>query len=186
MAERLPDRAPGLDGFRPALFLARQPFLAWTATAGCIATWFWFLTLLMNRGRPITLNGVVILVVLGPVMGYGLAVLTALPLFLVLRAFRAKVVWAAAAGEDVLTTRTANHFLGDEGRGGTLHVTTRALVFVPNRFNVQLTVSRVAWADVRGAAWYRIVTPRGVLSQLLVVRTASGEERYVVQHPEQL
>jgi hypothetical protein len=69
--------------------------------------------------------------------GFGFAALAVSPLFFAVRALSPKIAFPLEDGEVVLHTRSANHFLTGEGRGGELLLTTRRLGFCPHRFNVQ-------------------------------------------------
>jgi hypothetical protein len=81
--------------------------------------------------------------------GGGLAMfLVGMPFFLV-RAFTRAPAFELEMDERVLDERAANDFLGGEGRGGKLMVTTRRLVFRPHRFNVQLDLFSVRLDEVR-------------------------------------
>src|SRR5262245_57959090 len=139
MADQRRDVLPTYKGLRAAFFLFTRPFLLWPGTLATIVVWFWFVTTMMRTGHG-TPGHFVTLVLIGPLVGFGFAVMTALPGFMLWRAIAVQAPELVRQdGERVLTARKANHWLGDEARGGTLHVTTRALVFVPHRFNVQLT-----------------------------------------------
>ena len=48
----------------------------------------------------------------------------------------------------VLEERAASHFLGGEGRGGKLLVTSRRLAFRPHRFNVQLATWSLPLSEI--------------------------------------
>src|SRR5262249_40925869 len=119
------------------------------------------LTMLAN-GRASTENALVLLA-LSPVVGLGIAVLTGLPGFMVLRALRPKNRFEPERGESIKSDVAANHFLRNEGRGGRLFVTDRRLVFVPHRFNVQLDRVEQRLADVRAIQWARVVGQRGLV-----------------------
>ena len=123
------------------------------------------------------------LVAITPLVALGFAVLTGLMAFMLYRAVAARAApLQLARGEEVFEELRANHFLGDEARGGRLHFTNRRVVFLPHRFNVQLSARSVALEDVLNARWARVVGMHGVpLSSVLELETKSGRETFVVE-----
>lgn len=184
-ALRLPDRSHLGPGLRGSLFLFRQPFVLWPAIAGCAACLAGLLALSVNNERA-SFQTMAPLVLMTPLIGFGFAVLTGLPGFMVQRAVtEAAPRLELEPGEDTLLERRANHFLGDEARGGRLFVTTRRLVFVPHRFNVQLAMAEIALDRVEAARWARIVGAYGAqLSSIVEVATAGGPQTFVVDRAE--
>jgi hypothetical protein len=186
-ARKLPDRSHVGPGLRAAVFLFRQPFLLWPAVIGALVLSGWLLTISIQNGRA-SAESVAILIALAPVLGFGTAVLTALPGWFVVRAItgRAPALTLERGEEEVLSCR-ANHFLGDEGRGGKLHVTTRAVTFVPHRFNIQLSVRRVPLASIESVAWARVIGPSGMpLSCVLEIATRDGTDTFVVERAAEI
>ncbi len=168
--------------WRSSLYVFRQPFVLWPAVVGALVSGAWMLSLMVANGRA-TPNHVVTLVAISPVMGFGFAVLVGLPAFMIQRAFKAKPApFAPADDETILAKERANHFLGDEGRGGELLLTDRRIVFVPHRFNVQLAAVEQALGRVRSVEWARVVNAAGLpLSHVLWVVEDERRERYVVR-----
>jgi hypothetical protein len=135
---------------------------------------------------------------IGLMCGAGTAVLCVLPGFFVYRAlFTAPPTAALEAGERILSTSRANHFLNGEGRGGRLFVTERRIGFLPHRYNVQLAPWSVAWDSVTGfstpnsAVVGAVAAVAGVparaLQNFLVVQLRDGkQERLVVWNRKQM
>jgi hypothetical protein len=82
------------------------------------------------------------------ICGGGVAVMLLGPVFFLLRLRVPAPVVTLEDGEVLLNERLANHFLGGEGRGGALLISSRRLLFRPNRFNVQLNTWSVPLADI--------------------------------------
>jgi hypothetical protein len=184
-ALRLPDRSHVGPGLRGALFLFRQPFMLWPgllATAACIAG----VGLLGVRAPSGPVGATVMLGLMTPLIGFGFAALTGLPGFMLYRALATRAPELCLdAGEQALLTARANHFLGDEGRGGRVSVTNSRVVFVPHRFNVQLAGCAVALDDVTSAKWRTILGPGGSpLSSVVELETTGGTEVFVVDRAE--
>ena len=181
MSEHLPDVLPTYKGWRAPFFMFTQPFIAWPGLVAALAIATWFGQLLAHSGH-VTVRDVLLVLAISPVCGFGVAVLTALPAFFLWRIARTpKPELALEPGETVIFSRWANHWLGHEARGGTLYMTTRALVFVPHRLNVQLAGARVAWSALQSTAWFRIVSATGLpMSAVLVTRTRGDEAWFVV------
>ena len=180
-ALRLPDRSHFGPGLRGAFFLFRQPFVLWPGTAAWIA--LLGLIAATSIGNPrATFETVATLVAITPLVALGFAVLTGLMGFMLYRAIAAKgPALELETGEEVLEERRANHFLGDEARGGRLHLTRRRVVFLPHRFNVQLAPRSVLLREVRSARWARILGPTGLpISSVLELETGGGKETFVV------
>ena len=133
-AGRLAPRA----ALAPIVFLiSRWPvLLAWAIGASGMC--FLMLSQAIAHGHRAP-SELLMLAGIGIFSGLGAAVpLAGLPFF-VARSFTTPPKIALEPGEALLHERVANHFLGGEGRGGKLLVTTRRLAFQPHRFNVQLT-----------------------------------------------
>lgn len=184
---RLPDRSHVGPGLRGSIFLFRQPFVLWPAIAGCAACLAGIALLSVNNERA-TLQSVAVLVALTPLLGLGFAVSTGLPGFMLWRALAASPPRLSLDdGEETLVERRANHFLGDEARGGRVFVTTRRLVFVPHRFNVQLAAACIPLDDVTAARWARILGPYVMqMSSILEIATSRGPQTFVVDRAERV
>jgi hypothetical protein len=185
MARQLGDASFAGPGLRSSFFLFRQPFIVWPAIVGALAWGAWMISLTAQNEQG-TIESIVILGALLPVMGLGVAVLTGLPGFMVYRLLTApKQQWRPERGEEELYRAKANHFLGDEGRGGTAIVSTRRISFVPHRLNVQLEDRDIAIEAIDGVAWRRIVNGRGMtMSTVVVLTTSTGDEVIVIKRAE--
>ncbi len=113
--------------------LTRKPILLTWALGAAGMAW-----LLLSQDPP---NGrepsLTLLVPLAIFCGLGFAALVVGPVWMVLCLRKPKTTWTAPDGERPLRSLDANHILHGESRGGKLHITDRALHFVPNRFVVQ-------------------------------------------------
>ena len=185
--QRLPDRTFAYLGAKSAFYLFRQPFIWISGLLGAIGagvSLYW--TAIANGKSP----GDILPLVLGlsPVLGLGLAVLTALPSFLIWRAVHAeKKRFAPHEGETLLEESRANHFLGDEGRGGRLYLTDRRLLFLPHRFNVQLDSVEIALEAVRAVGWRRILRGAQLMSTTVELETTEGRpEVFVIGEAERV
>lgn len=173
---------PVAQGWRSSVFLFRQPFVLVPGVLATIGVAVWLVSLTIANGRA-SVQHVVTLVAVAPLCGFGFAMLTALPAFMIFRAFGERHEFTANPGESVILVERANHFLRDEGRGGTLTLTDRRIVFVPHRFNVQLSSIEQPLDRVRDLEWTRVVTGAGVvLSNILHVKEDGRTERYVVKN----
>lgn len=187
MAEQLPDRGFAGAGGASAFFLFRQPFLAVPGLLASVVVFGGLLHLAMDNGEA-DAEAVVTLALLSPLVGFGFAVLTALPGFFLVRLIGApKRVFEPEADEALLEDRAANHFLGREGRGGRLYLTDRRLVFLPHRFNVQLEPVELSLSAIREVGWRRVTSGRGLtMSTTVEVETEDGTEVFVVGDAEAL
>jgi hypothetical protein len=77
-------------------------------------------------------------------------------------ALRPKLALEPEQGEAIVNQERANHFLRDEGGGGTLFITDRRVMFLPHRFNVQLDRVEHRLPDIRDMQWARVVTSTGM------------------------
>jgi hypothetical protein len=152
----------------PAVYLfTRWPvLLAWgIGTAG----WLWILVPQMEaKGEDAFGLAVGISVLCGG--GFGLMVVG--PIFFVARLLSPPPAVPLEEGETTLLARPANHFLGGEGRGGTLLITSRRLAFRPHRFNVQLSSWTVPLEAVDRTEAHG--------DRLLVVHTGASEPAWIV------
>lgn len=176
----LPDRS-ALAGLRSSLFLFRQPFLLYPALLATVA-WAALLLVMSERNGKLTAETALVMLFVSVLCGFGVAVLFALPAFLAVRAFGPKIEPSFEDGESRFLDVPANHFLGDEGRGGRLYVTDRRALFVPHRFNVQLATVEQRWDRVEDLQWARVVGAGGApLSSVLEIVERERVERYVVR-----
>jgi len=184
-----------LGGWRSALFLFRQPFMLIPGTLATVAIAASLLLTMSANGKT-SPDHVATLLLIAPLCGFGVAVMTGLPGFMVLRALRPKPALELRDDESVLLHVAANHMLRHEGRGGELYVTSRRLLFVPHRFNVQLAqveqplgeIERLEWARIVGAAGLPLscfldVSGRGRLEQF-VVKDAAATGRVIEEATE--
>jgi hypothetical protein len=163
------------------LFLFRQPFLLVPGVLGTVLAAGFFLRTMAANGRT-SAGHFVTLLIIAPLVGFGLAVLTGLPAFMVRAALRPKLAFEPEQGEVIVKQERVNHFLRDEGRGGTLFITDRRIVFLPHRFNVQLDRVEHRLLDIRDMQWARVVTATGVpVSCILEIVEADRTEKYVVK-----
>lgn len=186
-ALRLPDRSHLGPGLRGALFLFRQPFMLWPGllmTAACLMG----VVLLGVHAPSGPVGPTLVLGLMTPVFGLGFAALTGLPGFMLYRALATRAPELCLdAEEQALFTARANHFLGDEGRGGRISVTDARVVFVPHRFNVQLAGCEMALDDVTSVKWRTILGPTGLpLSSLVELTTAGGTDVFVVSRADRV
>ena len=118
----------------------------------------------------------------------GLAGLTALAtgtlfafligLFMRSRLATAGTELALEPGERIVHQGAANHFLGAEGRGGRLYLTTSRLVFNPHQFNIQSSGVTIARPDIVRAEPTKTL---GIVPNGLLVHLRDGRsERFVV------
>jgi hypothetical protein len=83
-----------------------------------------------------------------------------------------------AAGDDIVHTGFANHFLNFEGRGGRLALTKTELVFVPHAVNMQRGDLHIPRSEIASVA---AVRTWGIVPNGLAVTLKSGKvERFVV------
>ncbi|MEM6791162.1 MAG: hypothetical protein AAGA56_11380 [Myxococcota bacterium] len=186
MAQQLPDRHFAGPGAWSALYLFRQPFVVLPFILASLA-WGGYLVSLVtaqtggDAGTVATMLGIALM------CGFGFAVLTALPGFAAYRLLTApKPSWQACSDEEALDEFGANHFLGDEGRGGRLYVTNQRLVFLPHRVNVQLDPCEVFFGDILAVGWRNITRKGQVLSTTLELATKEGDQVFVVKNAFQL
>lgn len=185
---RLPDRDPVVPGLRALWFLVRQWFVAVPAFLATVA-WCVFALSLAEANGTGSLQGLITLVALAPVIGFGAAVLTGLPGFLLVRLLqRPPAPPSLEAGEEELFAAPANHFLGDEGRGGRLRITTRRILFAPHRLNVQRAPVAISLSEVRSVGWAVVLGPgRTPLSRVVeVVAARSTTELFLVDAAERV
>jgi hypothetical protein len=170
-----------LGGYRSAFFLFRQPFLSIPGVLATVGVAAWLLGLMIANGRASAAHAFT-LVLISPAVGFGFAVLTALPAFFLARAFAPKPAPLSLGEGEVLNEEVAaNHFLRHEGRGGRLFVTDRRVVFIPHRFNVQRASVEQRLADVRDVRWGRVLSPAGTpLSSFVELVEDGRSERYVL------
>jgi hypothetical protein len=172
---QLPDRST-LAGFMSVIFLARQRFI-WIPTAFISIGLSLLILISWIVSRKGAIGDVFTLIAFTPLVGVGFSVLTTLPGFLILRAFRSKPTFSLEPGEAIVQEAPANHMLRHEGRGGRLVITNRRIVFLPHRFNVQLDVIARPFSDVTDIAWARVINRYGLeMSQCLEVGTSGGTE----------
>ena len=131
------------------------------------------------RGHT-ALSDVAFMTGLSAFCGLGFAALAVGPIWMVVRAFAQPPVLALEPGETILRELAANHFLGGEGRGGKVVVTTRRLAFRPHRFNVQVTTWSAGLEDLRG------MRSEGSRFLLVEVQGASKPEWFVVWSPDRI
>ena len=166
------------------MFILRQKrFLAFCLFAAVVCAVP--LLILAARNHHDAPAELVTMALIGMFCGFGLAVLIALVVFAVYRTFfTAAPAIALAPYEDVLARMPANSFLDGEARGGTLFVTQRRLIFVPHRFNFQLTSTFIPWDDIRGC----LPVPTTPLSQtILTIEMRDGSlQRLVVYNRQAL
>jgi hypothetical protein len=110
--------------------------------------------------------------------GLGFAALAVGPAWMAIRAFARAPVLDLQAGEMPLRELAANHFLGGEGRGGKVVVTTRRLAFRPHRFNVQVTTWSARLEDLGE------MRPEGNRFLVLHVAGQTAPEWFVVWRPD--
>ncbi len=164
------------------MFILRQKrFLAFCLFAAVVCAVP--LLILAARNHHDAPAELVTMALIGMFCGFGLAVLIALVVFAVYRTFfTAAPAIALAPYEDVLARMPANSFLDGEARGGTLFVTQRRLIFVPHRFNFQLTSTFIPWDDVRGC----LPVPATPLSHtILTIEMRDGSLQRLVVHNRQ-
>jgi hypothetical protein len=86
------------------------------------------------------------------------------------------------AGEVVEHSAPANHFQNFEGRGGSLFLTRRNLIFKPHRMNLQSNVVTIPREEISGVATIRTL---GVVPNGLRVALRDGTvHRFVVRDRE--
>ena len=85
---------------------------------------------------------------------------------------------ALEPGERLVHEGAANHFLGAEGRGGRLYLTSNRLVFNPHRFNIRSAGVTIPRADIVRA---ELTKTLGLVPNGLLVHLKDGRsERFVV------
>jgi hypothetical protein len=181
MSSQLPDRG-NLRGLRSAYFLFRQWWILAPSVVATLVVGALFARTMIATGHT-SLANVATLAAIAPLVGFGFGVMVGLPGFFGYRLLRTPArAWSPEPGETIEREMSANHFLGDEGRGGRITMTDRAVVFVPHRWNVQLAIVRIAQGAIVDASWGRIVGPTGLpISTVLELRTAAGAtETFVV------
>lgn len=186
MATRLPDEAVTFKALATLWFMSRQPIMYWPALVGVVA---WIVFVLREPMPDATAVTYVVLVAVAPVMGLALSLLTGLPCFLLWRWLKQAPIERPPLGdEEVLREWRASHYLGSEARGGRLLVTGRRLLFVPHRFNFQLTTLEVAQDAITGVAWRHFVHPitRAQISSMVAVTTTTGSETFVIAQAEEI
>lgn len=125
-----------------------------------------------------TLSDYAVLSAICGLCGLGFAALAVGPVWMALRAFARPPVLELEPGELVLSERAANHFLGGEGRGGKVLVTTRRLAFRPHRFNVQVGTWSARLEDLRD------LRTEGTRFLLVGVAGKTAPEWFVVWRPD--
>lgn len=186
MATRLPDEAVTFKGLASLFFMSRQPILYGPAIVGAVA---WSVFVLREPMPEATTVTYVVLFAIAPLMGLAFSFLTGLPCFLLWRWLKqAPVARPPLGGEEVVREWRANHYLGSEARGGKLLVTERRLLFVPHRFNFQLTTLELEQAAITGVAWRHLVHPitRAKISSTVAVTTTAGSETFVIAQAEEI
>jgi hypothetical protein len=183
MATELPDRTY-LEGLRRSLrYLFTRPWFFWPSIAVGAANG---LLCVAAARDEIPLGIVLVLAVLGLIGSFFSFMLLWLPGFMLYRLVSMKPIAPVLdPGEATVIEIRAKHILGGEERSGKVSLTDQALRFTPHRFNIQLQPSRVAYADIRSLAWYRIVGRGGMItSHALLVRTDQTEEVFIVKDAE--
>lgn len=179
--QQLPDISHVGPGIRAAVFVFRQPWVLWPAIVATIAICAFFVVTSLERGR-FSGDTLLLLALIGPPCGFGAAVLTGFPAFF-LKRLLIDGVTSEVAGDVTLWEAKANHFLGDEGRGGRILLTATHLVFIPHRYNFQLDTVALPLDDITSVAWRRVIARAGmVMSNTLEVVANQAEHTFVVKN----
>lgn len=191
---QLPNTSHLGPSIRAALFVFRQRWILWPAI---IATLIFAVMLAAASEKLVKLSdgsAVEVLSVktflqfvwIAPMCGFGFAVLTGLPAFCLTRLFRGPVK-PESAQTDTLWKVTANHFLGDEARGGQLSLSSEKIVFIPHRYNFQLDVVEAKFEDITSIAWRQIAGPgSNPMSSIIEIGTDEGPAKFVVPNAEKI
>jgi hypothetical protein len=96
-------------------------------------------------------------------------------------------------GERLLWRRPAALSLSDRMVTGVLHVTSEALLFMPNRFNrrryivsTRIPLTQVTQVDTLSAVRSLAAKRNGAMRPRLRVRAGEEEALFVINHPEQV
>ena len=158
--------------------VSRKPVLAAWAV-GAVGMLALILPGAAARGHT-TLSDYAMITGLSAFCGLGYAALAVGPVWMAIRAFARPPVLELEPGELVLRELAANHFLGGEGRGGKLLVTTRRLAFRPHRFNVQVGTWSARLEDLRD------MRTEGTRFLLVQVAGKTAPEWFVASQPGRL
>jgi len=186
--EQLPDRRfSRRRNLRFLLFMLLRPFMLLPGIAGWMCGWGfggWALVRIAERSGHVDLAHAVFLAVLGPFLGLGASALLGLVPFLGWRRLRvSNVRWEAAAGDLILLEQSATHWMGPEPRRGMLSLTTREVVFLPDRFAVQRPMLRMELKAIEGVKWFRSPAPEGFQStSTMVLSSSQGDEEFLFSH----
>ncbi|MEJ7727653.1 MAG: hypothetical protein WKG00_00390 [Polyangiaceae bacterium] len=139
-------------------------------------------------GGKLDANGALTLLAIAVLVGFGTGLMVGMPVWFGLRALRGRrLPFSPPSGERLIFEALANHFLGDEGRGGHIYLTDRRVAFVPHRFNIQLAAVDIPLEAVQSIGWGRVMAPAGSpISMQLQVGLPAGMEVFVVERAEQL
>jgi hypothetical protein len=182
LLQQLPDRSFADASFRAALYLFRQPFVL---VPGLLASfgWGWILLAPIIQNGRVSLDAVAMVVGLALLCGFGVGALVGLSAFLAYQFFTNPIPkMAPRDGETTIEVLRANHFLGDEGRGGKLYVTSTRLAFLPHRLNVQLARVELPYDEVVLVGWRQIVRAGNVLGTTLEIETHERADVFVVKN----
>lgn len=115
----------------------KRPLALAVVVVTLLAPAAWLSVLAARHGEP--LAHIATMAGIGVLGGVGILVLVGLPALFVARALGKPLPRTVLRPDErPIVELRANHFLGVEGRGGALLVTSKRLLFHPHRFNVQL------------------------------------------------
>ncbi len=154
----------------------KKPVVLALSIAGILAPAAWLVAIGIERDKP--LGTLLWMGAAGVLSGFGLvAIVSLVTLFAVRSLGKPPATIAIVAGEEVLGELRANHFMGIEGRGGTLVVTSRRLLFHPHRYNVQLAPIAIELSRIDGVVPWMTT---------LRIDAAGRKQRFVVHEPNRV
>jgi len=85
--------------------------------------------------------------------------------------------------EDILFQTPANHFIGVEGVGGKLYLTTKRLIFKSHKLNIQNHELSISLENINSADSYKIL---GVVNNgLAIITKQNTTEKFVVEQVDE-
>lgn len=156
------------------------------AAASILGTLAWFAVFWTSRHDAPEPPSPVLMVGMSGFLGVSCGVIASL-VALVFRAVArpAPALSLALPGERARAFVRANHFKGWEGRGGTLHLTTHALHFVPHRFNFDVSGAVIDLGAIEEVTTgMHLLVTAGGHTHRFVVPDVGSVAQVVLQHAE--
>lgn len=154
----------------------KKPVVLALSIVGILAPAAWLVAIGIERDK--SLGTLLVMGAAGVLAGFGLvAIVSLVTLFAVRSLGKPPATIPIVAGEEPLSELRANHFMGIEGRGGTLVVTSRRLLFHPHRYNVQRLPIAIELSRIDGVVPWMTT---------LRIDAAGRKYRFVVHEPNRV